>query len=427
MNDEELLLFFLLLLQLLQQNRQLRFRRLFAFAFMLQWQRLLHLQRTAIQHFISLYRSRRAWVYHRRNNEFDEYYNANVHGHLELDPDYWRSNFRMSCDSFQFLCNAVHDFLVKEVSHLRETIPVPKRVAVALWWLSNGGSYCTIGQTFGISSSIVGRITKDFVGALVHLRNEFISWPQTPEECSAAVASFRDLSPLPNVLAAIDGMHIQIIAPEESTVDFFDRKQRYSIGCQGVCDGNMKFFSMSAGFPGSLHDSRILRNSWVFADANNEQILRTPLFQLDDRNSIEPYLVGDAAYSLSRWLIKPFPFSNEMESNAGAFNLASSQARVSIERAFGVLKGRWRTLSGKVCLEPSYAADVVIACTVLHNICQERNEPEESILDPYLDESNMENAIGGNAMNETDGERKRSLLLAFIENSRNELSDITNN
>ena len=132
MNDEELLLFFLLLLQLLQQNRQLRFRRLFAFTFMLQWQRLLHLQRTAIQHFISLYRSRRAWVYHRRNNEFDEYYNADVHGHLELDPDYWRSNFRMSRDSFQFLCNSVHDFLVKEESHLRETIPVPKRVAVRL-------------------------------------------------------------------------------------------------------------------------------------------------------------------------------------------------------------------------------------------------------------------------------------------------------
>ena len=75
-----------------------------------------------------------------------------------------------------------------------------------------------------------------------------------------------------------------------------------------------------------------------------------------------------------------------MAANHQKFNLALSQGRVAIERAFGILKGRWRILLGKVSLEPSYAADVVIACSVLHNICQESNEPEDaSVLDPYTD------------------------------------------
>lgn len=106
----------------------------------------------------------------------------------------------------------------------------------------------------------MGRITKDFVGALVHLRNDFICWPQNPEECLETVKSFKKLSVLPNVFGAIDGTLVRIAAPENSTVDFFNRKQCYSIGCQGICDRTMKFLSMSSGYPGSVHDSCILRN-----------------------------------------------------------------------------------------------------------------------------------------------------------------------
>ena len=153
--------------------------------------------------------------------------------------------------------------------------------------------------------------------------------------------------PLPNVFAAIDGTHVQIIAPENSTVDFFDRKQRHSIGCQGVCDGKLKFLAMSAGFPGSLHDSRMLRNTWILEQATIEQILTTPVYPLSEMDNIKPYLVGDAAYPIANWLMKPFPFSKNMAANHQKFNLALSQARVVIERAFGILKGRWRILLGK--------------------------------------------------------------------------------
>ncbi len=112
----------------------------------------------------------------------------------------------------------------KEDTNMRETIPVPKRVGVAIWWLANGGSYRSIGQTFGISSCIVGRITKDFVGALVHLRERFIAWPETEEQCQQTIKTFERLSLLPNVFGVIDGTYVQILAPEDSTVDFFDRK-----------------------------------------------------------------------------------------------------------------------------------------------------------------------------------------------------------
>lgn len=38
----------------------------------------------------------------------------------------------------------------------------------------------------------------------------------------------------------------------------------YSILMQGVCDGIGKFLSVSCGFPGSMHDARMLRMSGFY-------------------------------------------------------------------------------------------------------------------------------------------------------------------
>ncbi len=191
--------------------------------------------------------------------------------------------------------------------------------------------------------------------------------------------------------------------------DFFDRKHRYSIGCQGICDGTLKFLSMSAGFPGSVHDSRILRNTWVFREAINKQILTGPIFYINNETPIKPYLVGDAAYPQADWLIKPFSYEKDMRPRQKTFNLALSQARVSIERAFGVLKGRWRLLLGKLELEPSYASDVAIACTVLHNICQQFNEPIDDVIEPYV--------LQQSASRETNrsADRIRQMLVSYVD------------
>ena len=120
----------------------------------------------------------------------------------------------------------------KDETNMRYTSPDPKKVAVAIWWLANGASYRSIGKTFGVSSCIVGRITKDVIGALVYLRNQFIVCPETEEQCKQTIKRFETLSPLPNVFGAIDGTHVHILALEDSTVDVFDRKQQYSIGIQ---------------------------------------------------------------------------------------------------------------------------------------------------------------------------------------------------
>ena len=68
---------------------------------------------------------------------------------------------------------------------------------------------------------------------------------------------------------------------------------------QGVVDGTGKFIDAVAGFP----DARVLRNSNIYQEAEQGNILQVDI----DGNDIGPYLVGDSAYPLTPWLIKPFP------------------------------------------------------------------------------------------------------------------------
>ena len=55
-------------------------------------------------------------------------------------------------------------------------------------------------------------------------------------------------------------------------------------------------------------------------------------------------IIGDSAYPIHVWLMKPFSDNSQLSPQQKYFNYRLSQARIVIENAFGWLKGRWRRL-----------------------------------------------------------------------------------
>jgi len=64
----------------------------------------------------------------------------------------------------------------------------------------------------------------------------------------------------PNCGGVIDGTHIPIIAPQLHHTNYHNRKGYYLIVAQVVCDHEYKVMNIAAGWPGRVHDARVLVN-----------------------------------------------------------------------------------------------------------------------------------------------------------------------
>jgi len=89
---------------------------------------------------------------------------------------------------------------------------------------------------------------------------------------------------------------------------------------------------------------------------------------------IGPCLIGDSAYPMNAWLLKPFTFNSNLTAEQKHFNYRLSKARIVVENAFGRLKARWRRLMKRNDMDIEHIPTVITACCILHNICEIHGE-----------------------------------------------------
>ena len=197
--------------------------------------------------------------------------------------------------------------------------PVKKRVAVGLWRLVTGNSYRCIAKMFAVGKSTTFKISKDFFSALRLQSCTYIKFPDSADATKHAIETFKaDYNcKIPQSLRAIDCTHIFIKGPNcESKYDYYCRKQRYSKNTQTVVGANLGFLGVATGFPGSMHDTRVLRKTNLFERAELGEILHVPVKKI--RNvQVRPLILGDRGYPRRNWLIKPFNFITALSRKDG--------------------------------------------------------------------------------------------------------------
>ncbi|XP_018313650.1 putative nuclease HARBI1 [Mycetomoellerius zeteki] len=242
---------------------------------------------------------------------------------------------------------------------------------------------------------------------LLNLANEYLHWPSEAKfrNIKQKFTTLRVGHSFPNVVGAVDGMHIPIPAPMEDSASYYNRKGFYSIILQGICDAECKFIDVFVGWPGSSHDARVWRESPIGCGLAEDN-LRLPE---------GTHLLGDSAYPLHSYLMTPFRDNGHLSPRQSKYNTKLSSKRIVIEQTYGLLKGRFRRLQFLNMFLMNEMQTVVITCCILHNICIVHNDTYEC--DDYEEENqqNDEQADRGNALIAPDGAAdKRNEIVDFL-------------
>ena len=241
-------------------------------------------------------------------------------------------------------------------------------VAISLWRLGTNVEYRTISHLFGVGISTVFVALHDFCKAVAnHMAAEFINI-LTGQRLKSTRDGFLGKWGFPQCVGAIDGSHIPIIAPKENALDYYNRKGYHSVLLQAVVDHEYRFLDIYPGWPGSVHDARMLANSKLFHKCESGTCL--PNWDVKLGNTDVPLLIlGDPAYPLRPWLMKPFSDTG-LTRKQRQFNYRLSRARVVVENGFGRLKGRWRCLMKRIDNDIKFVPTIILTCCILHNVCE---------------------------------------------------------
>ena len=87
----------------------------------------------------------------------------------------------------------------------KDTIDLPKRVAITLYYLKDQGSMQMTANTFGVARCTVGQIVKVICTILSkHLGRQMIKFPVTKEEVLEATTKLHQVFGFPQAIGCID-------------------------------------------------------------------------------------------------------------------------------------------------------------------------------------------------------------------------------
>ncbi|XP_054463368.1 putative nuclease HARBI1 [Anoplopoma fimbria] len=262
--------------------------------------------------------------------------------------------FRLSRSSINMLVQMLPRQKAHGWSHEME-------VLVTVYWLACGASYRVTADIFAMPLATVCRTVHNVVEEMMTILHRVIHFPK-PEEMEEVGAGFVRLAgheAFRCAAGAIDGCHIKILPPAEpQKKSYINRKLFPSVLLQGICDAKGAFLDVYIGNTGSVHDALVLRRCPMY-----KQALYPPAGYI---------ILGDGGYPcLQRPVAIMTPYRQPVASQVEArYNRHHAKARNVIERTFGILKTRWRSIFLRALeIRPLFAPKVIGACCILHNLC----------------------------------------------------------
>lgn len=170
---------------------------------------------------------------------------------------------------------------------MRKSCLVEKRVGIALWFLSFGIDYRTIGHLLGILKSLVCLVVREFRHSVRKvLLPKYIKFPEG-DDLKVVVGGFIHKYGFPQCVGAIDGSHIPISAQLITIIE--------KGGTQLFVNHLGLFTDVYVGWPGRVHNAIVFTKSAIYQKCHRGNLLPDWGINFNSVNAPHVFL-GDPAY-----------------------------------------------------------------------------------------------------------------------------------
>lgn len=146
--------------------------------------------------------------------------------------------------------------------------------------------------------------------------SNLIFWPRTDDERNLLAESFAKRAGFPNAVGGIDGTHVLISGPTAFREPYICRKGFPAMHLQVIRGPDLKFLDVFCGYPGSVNDARVYRNSRLF-----QEVLELPP---------KFHILGNSAYHILINLMTPYRDNGHHTLAEKRYSSAHSSTRVDI-------------------------------------------------------------------------------------------------
>lgn len=226
-----------------------------------------------------------------------------------------------------------------------------------------GSPIPNIARTYSHPPTTAWRWIRATITAIPEVFKSATRFPK-PEELSGIARGFEERAGLRHCVGALDGCVVKCTLWGERTPAGLDefycaRKDTYGILLHAMVDSTMRFRFWQTGLGASHGDSRALRLSTLWQRQQGGDPVIPPPY----------YVVGDSAYPMKSWLVRPLTEREARTRKHMVYNHAVSRTRIVVEQAFGKMKQQWAIVYSALSNKgPQLVCDALCAVVTLHNL-----------------------------------------------------------
>ncbi|XP_070820669.1 putative nuclease HARBI1 [Chaetodon trifascialis] len=177
---------------------------------------------------------------------------------FELSEQSLYERYRFSGEGLQYNCQLLEPY-ISNVMHRNHALTVPQTVCIALRFFATGTFMYSVGDAENLGKNIVCRAIHKVAEALTELVDAFVVFPgHLPTQCiKEGFYDIAAMSGFPNVIGAIDCIHIAIRAPSENEFAYSAEEVRFNVAHSrarsnveraiGLLKGRWKCLDVSGG------------------------------------------------------------------------------------------------------------------------------------------------------------------------------------